>query len=111
MEKETIRNRDKFGNYDTNQYPCPRCGGEFLGYCLQFDSFMCDAEGCGWTESSGFFSFVEDEEPVNEQIDYEHPVRERLTFAEKWEDGPEIEVDNVWPGSPVPDIVREWYRT
>jgi hypothetical protein len=72
MEKEIRRNKDKFGNYESNIYPCPRCGAEFLCYVMQFDSHMCLNDDCGWFESFGFGT---NQHP--EKIDYENPKRSR----------------------------------
>jgi hypothetical protein len=69
MEKEIRKNLDKFGNYESNLYPCPRCSSEFLTYVMQFDSNMC--EQCDW-----FDGWAEGD--PKEQIDYDNPQRERL---------------------------------
>lgn len=71
MERETIRWLDRFANYETNRYPCPKCGNEFLVLVEQTDTYCCNQ--CEWTE--GAFG-VRPEDCEGFDIDYENPARE-----------------------------------
>ena len=91
MEKEIILDEDRFANYKSNLYSCPRCNAEFLQYVGQSDDHYCLNDGCGWVESGYFGGGPED-------IDYDNPVRQRLIPEERAVDRPKIDAAGTWPG-------------
>lgn len=57
---EAITDRDEFGNYETDLFPCPRCGNDRVVFVFQFHGWMCAADECKWTDT---YYLSEDAEP------------------------------------------------